>query len=49
MNWEENRQDEIKKLTSAGTIPVGMDDVRIPSKLLRPIEPSRSLFWYGIE
>lgn len=26
MNWEENKQDEIKSLTSKGILPVGMQD-----------------------
>lgn len=27
MNWEENRQAEIKELTGRGIIPVGMEDI----------------------
>jgi hypothetical protein len=44
MDWENNRQAEIKELTSKGIVPVGMEDVEHRPHLMGVVAAVRSFY-----
>jgi hypothetical protein len=46
MNWENNRQDEIKDLTSRGIVPVGMEDIENRPFLMGQVCAMVNVRWF---